>query len=246
MNDDSTKVVLVTGAGQRIGAHLARVLHQRGYRVLLHYRSSDSAAVAVAAEFNRVRADSSRALQADLTDLAQVQRLAEQVVEIWGRLDALINNASSYFETPWGNTGEAEWDALIGSNLKGPYFLTQALLPLLAEQRGAVINLIDVFAERPAKNFSVYCAAKAGLAMLTRSLALDWGDRVRVNGIAPGVILWPEQPVDHARKAATLDRVPQGRIGSPDDIAKTALFLLDDAPYINGQIVAVDGGYSLT
>lgn len=243
--EGSAKVALVTGAGQRIGLALALALHDRGFKVILHYRRDGSAAIETAAELNRERADSAAALQADLTDMEAVARLAREAGARWGRLDALVNNASSYYPTAWGEATERDWDTLFGSNLKGPFFLTQALLPALAADRGCVVNLIDIFAERPAAGFPVYCMAKAGLAMLTRSLALEWGDRIRVNGIAPGVILWPETEPDAATQQAMLDRIPQGRIGDPDDIVRTALFLISEASYVNGQIIAVDGGYSL-
>lgn len=241
-----TAVALVTGAGQRIGQAVALALHARGLRVILHYRTAGSAAIATAERLNRARPDSACALQADLAELPQVQQLAAAALAQWGRLDVLVNNASSYFPTAWGDADEQAWDALFGSNLKGPFFLTQALLPPLAARRGCVVNLIDIFAERPARGFSLYCMAKAGLAMMTKSLALEWGDRVRVNGIAPGVILWPEPEPPAAEKQRMFERIPQGRIGEPADIARTALFLIFDAPYVNGQIIAVDGGYSLS
>lgn len=241
MND---RVALITGAGQRIGEQLVRTLHARGYRVLIHYRRNPNAS-ALADELNRRRGDSACAIAADFEKLDEVRQLAERAVAQWGRLDALINNASSYFRTPWGEAGELDWDNLFGSNLKGPFFLTQALLPALKRRRGCVINLLDINIERPAPGFALYCMAKAGLAMMTKSLALDLRGAVRVNGIAPGAILWPEQAIDEDDKRGLLVRIPLGTLGDPTDIVRTMLFLLEDAPYINGQIIAVDGGLNL-
>lgn len=242
--ETANPVALVTGAAQRIGERLARALHARGYRVIVHYRRSAANAERIVAELNAQRADSACALAAPMQDIGALRQLAEQAVARWGRLDVLINNASSYYTTPWGEARAEDWDDLLGSNLKGPFFLTQALLPELSANRGCVINMLDIFAERPARDFPLYCMAKAGLAMMTKSLAFDRGHRVRVNGIAPGVILWPEHPTTDAEKKDTLARIPAGQIGDPEDIVRTALFLIE-APYVNGQIIAVDGGLSL-
>lgn len=244
-NDSSPKVALITGAAQRIGAQLARALHARGYNVVIHYNRSAAAAREIADELNAQRADSARIAAADMEDVEAVQTLAATALAAWGRLDVLINNASTYYATPWGDATPQDWDRLVGSNLKGPYFLTQAVLAELARRSGCVINMIDIAAERPARDFSLYCMAKAGLAMLTRSLAVDCGRTLRVNGIAPGAILWPEAPLSDAAKQQMLDKIPAGQIGHPDDIVRTALFLIEDAPYINGQIIAVDGGLHL-
>jgi len=240
------KVVLITGAAQRIGERLARMLHAHDYNVLIHYHHSATAAEQLADTLNTTRPNSAKTIQADLTDSAEVISLAMHVEQCWGRLDALINNASSYYATPWGTATEHDWDVLIGSNLKGAFFLTQALLPALKKQRGCVINIIDIFADRPLRDHPLYCIAKAGLAMLTKSLALDCGNAIRVNGIAPGAILWPATTLSDAEKQHMLNRIPRGEIGNPDEIARTALFLIEHAPYINGQIIAVDGGLSLT
>lgn len=239
------KVALITGAARRIGERLARGLHARGYRVVVHYHRGAARAERISADLNRLRADSARAFAADLSDLADVQRLAEQALQAWGHVDVLINNAGSYYPTPWGQATAAEWQDLIGSNLMGPFFLTQALLDALVARRGCVVNLIDIFAERPARDLPIYGMAKAGLAHMTRSLAFDLRGKIRVNGIAPGVILWPERPTTDAEQAAMLRRIPLERIGDPADIVKTALFLIEDAPYVNGQIINVDGGLSL-
>jgi pteridine reductase len=160
-------------------------------------------------------------------------------------VDVLINNASTYYSTPWQTAAAHDWDRLVGSNLKGPFFLTQALLAELSQRKGCVINMIDIAAERPARDFSLYCMAKAGLAMLTKSLAVDHGRSIRVNGIAPGAILWPEPPLSEIAKMQMLEKIPAGHIGDAADIVHTALFLIEDAPYINGQIIAVDGGLHL-
>lgn len=245
MNNDNAPVALITGAAQRIGAELARTLHERGYRVLIHYRSSATEAERIAAELNAIRSDSAATLRAALGDADAVAALAAAALTRWERLDVLINNASSFYPTAWGKATVDDWDVLIGSNLKGAFFLTQALLPALAARSGCVINLIDIFAQQPLPDHPLYCMAKAGLAMMTKSLARDCGDSIRVNGIAPGAILWPEPPLSPEQQAHMLARIPRGRIGEPADIARTALFLIEDAPYINGQIIAVDGGLSL-
>jgi pteridine reductase len=244
-NDDDHKVALVTGAAQRIGAQLVRALHARSYNVIIHCNRSTDAAQAIADELNSQRQDSARIFAADLADIAAVHALANSTQEAWGRIDVLINNASAYYSTPWQSATAGDWDRLLGSNLKGPFFLTQALLPELQRRHGCVINMIDIAAERPAREFALYCMAKAGLAMLTKSLALDCGGSLRVNGIAPGAILWPEVPLSAEEKKKMLEKIPAGDIGHPDDIVRTALFLIEDAPYINGQIIAVDGGLHL-
>jgi pteridine reductase len=242
---ESNKVALITGAAQRIGAQLARALHARSYNVVIHYNRSAEAAEAIASELNAQRANSARALSANMEDIDAVQRLAAEATALWGRMDVLINNASTYYSTPWQTAAAQDWDRLVGSNLKGPFFLTQALLAELSQRKGCVINMIDIAAERPARDFSIYCMAKAGLAMLTRSLAVDHGKNLRVNGIAPGAILWPEPPLSEIAKMQMLEKIPAGHIGDPSDIVRTALFLIEDAPYINGQIIAVDGGLHL-
>lgn len=243
----SEPVVLITGAAARLGAATARALHARGCRILLHCRHSRDRAEALAAELNGARADSCRVLVADLDRHEQVLRLAEEAMAAWGRLDGLVNNASSFRPTPLGNVTPSDWDELMASNAKAPFFLAQALAPALRAQRGAIVNMIDIHAQRPLARHTLYCMAKAALAMLTESLALELAPEVRVNGIAPGAILWPEQGdiPDAERQAAILARIPLARLGTPDDIARTVCFLLLDAPYITGQILAVDGGRRL-
>ena len=247
MNNALTdKVVLVTGAARRVGAEIARALHAEGASLALHYRGSAESAKALVAELNAVRPGSALAFQADLLETDHLPRLVEEVVKHYGRLDALVNNASSFFPTPLGRIGERDWENLIGTNLKAPLFLAQAAAPHLATARGAIVNITDIHAERPLKNYPLYCAAKAGLAGLTRALALELGPNVRVNGIAPGPILWPEDgSFDAAAQANVVSRTLLKRCGDPADIARTVLFLLAGAPFVTGQIIAVDGGRSV-
>lgn len=239
---------LVTGAAQRIGREVAYRLHREGFAIALHYRHSETGAMALADELNNHRADSCAIFQADLAEIPQVQRLGAEISGHFGQLDLLVNNASGFEPTPIEQCTEAQFDALLGSNLKGPYFLVQALLPALRKAGGSIVNLIDVHAERPLRDFNAYCAAKAGLASLTRSLALELGPEIRVNGVAPGAILWPED--DAAYDAAARERIvgatPLGRLGDPADIARTVAFLAQDAPFITGQVLAVDGGWGLS
>ena len=240
------KTVLVTGAARRVGAEIARVLHAEGASLALHYRSSADAAKALVAELNAARPGSALAFQADLLDIEHLQRLVEEVVKHYGRLDGLVNNASSFFPTPVGRIGEREWNDLVGTNLKAPLFLAQAAAAHLATARGAIVNITDIHDERPLKNFPLYCAAKAGLSGLTRALALELGPHVRVNAIASGQRIGPEDgSFDAAAQAAVVSRTLLRRCGDPADIARTVLFLLADAPFITGQIIAVDGGRSL-
>lgn len=240
------RVALVTGAARRIGACIARTLHAAGMNLALHHRHSAPAAAALAAELTAQRPGSVTLLAADLQDTARLPGLIDATLAAFGRLDALVNNASSFYPTPIGSTTEAQWDELFASNLKAPFFLAQAAAPALRATRGAIVNLVDIHAGPPMPRHTVYCMAKAGMAMLTRSLALELAPEVRVNGVAPGAILWPEAGAGSAAQAAILARVPLGRLGSPDDIARTVLFLLRDAPYVTGQVLAVDGGRSLS
>ena len=237
-------VVLVTGAARRVGAEIARTLHAAGARVMLHYRSSGSDAQRLAAALNALRPDSAASAQADLADHDAAAALVAATVDCFGGLDALVNNASSFFATPVGEITPAAWDDLIGSNLKGPLFLSQAAAPHLAAAGGAIINITDVHAERPLKGYPVYSAAKAGLLGLTRALAIELGPRVRVNAVAPGAIAWPEAGEDFpaAERAAIVSHTLLGRTGEPADIARTVKFLVFDAPYITGQVINVDGG----
>lgn len=239
------KVVLVTGGARRVGAVVCRHLHAQGMNLVIHYRSSKDDALALQAELQRARPDSVALLQGDLLDYARIAAVAQDAAEAYGRLDALLNNASSFYPTPIGQATEQQWDDLFGTNLKAPFFLSQAAAPYLKRSGGCIVNIADVHAERPLKNYPIYSAAKAGLVMLTKSLARELGPEVRVNAIAPGTILWPEHELDDTLKQQILERVPQKRSGEPMDIARTVLFLIRDAHYISGQVIAVDGGRSV-
>jgi pteridine reductase len=242
------RVALVTGAAQRIGAAIARELHAAGCNVLLHCRSSRAEADALAAELNAMRRDSAAVLQADLSQLPQVEQLAAAAIAHWSHIDLLVNNASGFFPTPVGTVNEPEWDSLFASNLKGPFFLSQALVPALRERRGAIVNIVDVYAELPLAQHAVYTMAKAGVAMMTRALAQELGPDVRVNGVAPGAILWPaeENPeLGGAKAEALLAQTALKRIGDPADIARAVRYLGLEAGYVTGQILAVDGGRTL-
>lgn len=244
-NSLSDKVALVTGAARRIGAAIATRLHSAGANVAIHYRDSSGEAAALAEKLNAERSNSATIIDADLTITSNLPDLVEAVVAWRGQLDILINNASSFYPTPPGEITEAHWDDLIGSNLKAPLFLSQAALPELQKTHGVIINLVDIHSRRPLKNHTVYGIAKAGLAMLTRSLAKDLAPAVRVNGVSPGAILWPEDDLNDATKQSILRQVPLARAGDPDDIAGCVLYLVRDATYVTGQIIAVDGGRSI-
>ncbi|NHR07536.1 pteridine reductase [Chromobacterium haemolyticum] len=241
------RVALISGAARRVGAGIARHLHARGLRVVLHYRGSRGEAEALAAELNAARPDSARLLQGDLLDTAALPALAAQAVAAFGRLDGLVNNASSFFPTEVGRIDEAAWHDLMGSNLKAPLFLSQALAPELAKRRGAIVGIADIHVERPMARHVVYNLAKAGHAQLIRSLAIELAPTVRVNGVSPGVNLWPEDDAsfDAAERAAIEASIPLRRTGVPEDIAQAVAFLLLDAGYVTGQILAVDGGRSV-
>jgi pteridine reductase len=248
MNDNFAlrdQVVLITGGARRVGAEIARALHAAGSNVLIHYRTSAAAAIALADELNETRPHSAAIHAAQLLDPQAPDQLVAAALRAFGRLDILINNASTFYPTPIGQITPSQWDDLMGSNLKAPLFLSQAAAPSLRAQRGLIINMVDIHALRPLKAHPVYSAAKAGLAMLTRSLARELGPEIRVNGIAPGPVLWPEGAMDEPQKREIIDRTALKRHGTPQDVARTALFLAKDAPYITGQIIAVDGGRSI-
>ncbi|MEJ2141259.1 MAG: pteridine reductase [Gammaproteobacteria bacterium] len=238
------KVVLITGAAHRIGATTARTLHAQGMNVVLHYRSSDEAAKALRDELCTHRPDSVSLIKADLHDTHKLHKLIKNAAEVWGRLDVLVNNASSFYSTEIGHVSEKHWDDLIGSNLKAPFFLSQAAAPFLKAHNGCIVNIVDIHAERPLKSFPVYSIAKAGLVMLTKSLACELGPEIRVNAVAPGAILWPEH-LDDAGKEKVVSRTFLKRKGDPSDIAKALLYLIRDGEYMTGQILTVDGGRSL-
>lgn len=241
----SDPVILVTGAARRVGASIARALHAAGVRVVLHYRSASTDAAALAAELEAVRPGSTACVQGDLAHDGEPARVAAEALTAFGRMDGLVNNASSFFPTALGEIDDAAWNDLIGSNLKGPLFLCQALTPALREAGGAVVNIIDIHAERPLAGYTLYCTAKAGLLGLTRALAVELAPQVRVNGVSPGPIEWPEdgQFPGPERTAIVADTL-LGREGRPEDIAGAVRYLLLDAPYVTGQILAVDGGRS--
>jgi pteridine reductase len=240
----NSPVVLITGAARRVGAEIARTLHASGANLVLHYRASAQEAERLADDLNARREKSALALRHDLRDIDGLARMVDEAVAHFGRLDALVNNASSFFPTPVGAIDAAAWDDLIGSNLKGPLFLSQAAAPHLAKTHGCIVNITDIHAERPLKGYPLYCAAKAGLLGLTRALALELGPAVRVNAVAPGAIEWPENATDFPpeEQAAIIEHTLLKRIGSPGDIARTVKFLIFDAPYITGQVINVDGG----
>jgi pteridine reductase len=236
---------LVTGAARRIGACIAETLHQRGFDVLLHYCHSGDAVTKLAQKLNAVRPDSAFVVQADLGKSAEIDRVAGEVKARTDQLDLLVNNASRFFPTTVGTTTMGQWEELMNSNLRGPYFLTQALLPELATAAGSVINLLDVHAVRPMRDHAVYCMAKAGLQMMTLALARDLGPQIRVNGVAPGAILWPEQGSTSSERQGILKNTVMGKAGRPEDIASAVVYLGLDAPYVTGEVLAVDGGRSL-
>ena len=243
----SAPVALVTGAAQRLGAGIARQLHQRGWRVIIHYRSRKQQAEQLATQLNAQRADSAVAMQADLADTQQVKELGSAAIAHWGRLDGLVNNASVFYPTPMAQASLDDWDAIMHTNVRAPFLLTQACLPALKQHHGCIINLIDIYNERPLAEHPLYSASKAALASLTRSWAQDLGPEVRANGVSPGAILWPENDttINPDYQQRIVAKTPLGRTGAADDIAGAVAFLLCDAPFITGQILAVDGGRSL-
>lgn len=239
------KVALITGAARRIGATISRRLHADGANVVVHYRGSADEATTLCAQLNTLRPDSAMPLQADLNATEVLPDLIARAAAWKGSLDVLINNASSFYPTPLGGITEQDWDDLLGANLKAPLFLTQAAIPHLKQANGVVINIVDIHAQRPLQDHAVYGSAKAGLAMLTRALAKDLAPDIRVNGVSPGAIMWPEAGISDASKKSILQQVPLGRAGDASDIAGCVLYLVRDASYVTGQIIAVDGGRSI-
>jgi pteridine reductase len=237
------KVVLITGGAKRVGAGICRRLHAAGATLMLHYRKSAGEARLLQAELNHVRENSVALIQADLLDVAKLPSLVEQTLNTFGRLDALVNNASSFYPTPVGEITAQTWEDLVGTNLRAPLFLSQAAAPALRRTQGAIVNITDIHAERPLKQYVVYSAAKAGLSGLTRSLARELAPDVRVNAVAPGPILWPDDgQFDELARQRVVSHTPLHREGTPDDIARAVHFLLADAPYVTGVTLAVDGG----
>ena len=239
------RTALVTGGARRLGAAIATAFHGAGAQVVIHYRGSRQDAEALAAQLEKKRANSTALVQGDLLDTAALPALVAQAAAAFDSLDILVNNASSFYPTPVGEITAAHWDELVGSNLKAPLFLAQAAVPWLRRRGGLIINMVDVHARRPLAAHPVYCVAKAGLEMLTYSLARELGPEIRVNGIAPGAILWPESGVTAEEQTATLADIPLGRTGGPADIAACALYLARAGSYVNGQVIAVDGGRHL-
>lgn len=249
------KTALVTGAANRIGAQIARTLHQNGANLIIHHRdlshTSSHNAQALEAELNSLRPNSAIRYQADLSDIAEIESLAKNSFQAFGQLDILVNNASSFYSTPLGSITEHHWNDLLGSNLKAPLFLSQACFPALKETNGCIINLLDIYATTPLKNHSLYCCAKAANQMLVKSLAADMAPEVRINGIAPGAILWPEANQSKSnndetnsnqkQQQAILDKIPLKKIGNPDNIIQAVLFLINN-DYITGEVITIDGG----
>jgi pteridine reductase len=238
-------VALITGAAQRLGAASARALHARGFHVVIHHHTSGEAASALAAELNHARAGSCGTACADLRSVAQCRELVDDTLQRQGSIDLLLNNASTFYPTPIESVNEAQWDELMASNLKAPLFLASAAAASLRTRRGCIINMTDIHADYPLREHPIYCAAKAGLASLTRSLARDLAPHVRVNAIAPGAILWPESGTDAERAAAIVANTELRRAGTEQDIAAAVCYFALDAPYVTGQILAVDGGRNL-
>ncbi|MDE3210571.1 MAG: pteridine reductase [Pseudomonadota bacterium] len=239
-------VALITGGGRRVGAVIARTLHAAGYDLALHHRHSADEARALADALERQRAGSTLLLRAELAELATLPPMVEQVLARYGRLDALVNNASAFYPTPLDTATPAQWNDLFASNAQAPFFLCQAAIPALRQACGAIVNLLDIYAERPLAHHTVYCMAKAALGAMTRSLALELGPDVRVNGVAPGAVLWPGEGKPYDDRQALLARTPLARAGTPEDVAGAVLWLLRDAPFVTGQTIRIDGGRTLS
>lgn len=244
-SDLTDKVALITGGAQRVGAMTARLLHAAGANLVLHYRNSRQQALDLQSELNALRNNSVILVQADLLEIIKLKAIIKSCIEQWGRLDILVNNASSFYPTPMGKVTENDWDDLIGSNMKAPFFLSQAAAPYLEKQNGCIISIVDIHAWRPMEGHSVYNMAKAGLAMQVKTLAFELGPKIRVNGVAPGAIMWPDNDMDDITKQRIVSRTYLKRKGSAQDIARSVLFLAANADYITGQVIAVDGGRSL-
>ena len=245
IKEKNNKNALITGAAKRIGASISRNIHEAGYNVGIHYNSSEKDAKKLCEELNAKRAGSAQIFKADITKVSDAKSLVNSFLKWGGKLDLLINNASSFYPTPIGSVTEENWNDLIGTNLKGPLFISQEASVSLRKNKGSIINLVDIHIKSPPKDHAVYIAAKAGLEILTRSLARDLAPEVRVNGISPGAILWPEGELDTATKDKILDSIPLKRKGNPQDISDCVLFLVNSASYISGQIISVDGGKSI-
>jgi pteridine reductase len=239
------KVALITGAARRVGATIVRKLHEAGANIVLHYRSSAEASDALAHELNEIRPDSVASVEADLLDPGQLEMLPGIATGNFGSLDILVNNASTFYPTPIGDITDIDWNDLIGTNLKAPLFLSQAAAPALRISNGLIVNIADIHGMHPLRRHPVYSIAKAGVIMLTQSLARELGPSVRVNAVAPGPVMWPENGMAEALRAELVAGTALKRLGSPDDVARAVLFFASEAPYITGQILAVDGGRSV-
>jgi pteridine reductase len=236
---------LVTGGAKRIGYQIAHTLHGAGYNIMVHYRSSAGAASDLVNELNALRAETAASVAGDLLDIDTIPQIIDATIDAFGQLDVLVNNASTFYPTPIEIINDEFWNDLIGSNLKAPAFLIKSAVPHLRKTKGCVVSVIDIYAERPLSNHPIYCAAKAGLEMLTKSLARDLAPQIRVNGVSPGAILWPKNGNDEISQAALLERVPLERMGHPEEVANAVKFLVVDGTYITGQTIAVDGGRSV-
>ena len=239
------KVVLITGAAHRIGAVTARYLHEAGFNIILHDLSSRSPAQALQKDLNAKRENSVVLVQADLLANNAVTALVKESFNAWQRLDVLINNASTFYRTPIGSANDQHWDDLFGTNVKAPFFLSQAAAPYLRKTHGCIINMVDIHARRPLKEYSIYSMAKAALETMTKALARELGPEIRVNGVAPGAILWPDN-LDEVTKQRIVSKTFLKRKGEPEDIAKAIRFIIEDAPYMTGQVISIDGGRSLS
>lgn len=244
-NDNVNKVVLITGGARRIGREICRNLHKSGMKIMVHYGTSETEAIELAESLNSVRKDSASIIAGDLTETDKLGDLIDITCDVFGRLDVVVNNASRFYATPLTEVTGDQWQDIVSTNLKAPLFLAQAAAPELTRNEGSIINIVDIYAERPLPDYAVYCAARAGLVMLTKALAVELAPTIRVNAVAPGAILWPESDTDEATQSKLIQRIPQGRLGEPADIANTVRFLVQDATYMTGQILTVDGGRSI-
>ena len=242
----SRNVALITGAAHRVGAAIARCLHNHGMNVIVHYRNSQVAAEQLRDELQAQRPDSVHLVQCNLLDISGLAGLIKHSYEWQGRLDVLVNNASSFYPTPVSDANETQWDDLLSSNLKAPFFLAQAADPYLRRHNGSIVNIVDIHAERPLKGYSIYSIAKAGLVMLTKTLARELAPEIRVNAVAPGAILWPEKGANEEIRKYIINKTALKRQGDPNDVARAVAFLVQEAEYMTGQILTVDGGRSLS
>lgn len=241
------KVVFITGAARRVGAVIAKILHQQGFNLIIHYNHSEEAAQQLCDELNQKRSASAKIIKANLLQTSKLSQLVQDVANVWGRLDVLINNASTFYPTPLGQITEQHWDDLFGVNLKAPLFLSQAAASFLRQQKGSIINIVDIHGFQPLKDYNVYGMAKAGLIMMTKVLAKELGPDVRVNAVAPGPILWPEDKneLDEVMQNKIINRTLLKKMGSPEEVALAVKFFIQEANYITGQVLPVDGGRSL-